>query len=99
MVLIIVSWSAYRWRVWQVTARLRDRFEDRLQERTRLAQELHDNLIQDVMGISLQIEITDEMLPAHFPAKQSLERALRLCKSALDEGRRALKELRCGTLG
>ncbi len=98
MVLIILSWSAYRWRVWQVTARLRDRFEDRLKERTRLAQELHDSLIQDVMGISLQIEVTDELLPADFPAKQPLERALRLCKSALDEGRRALNDLRSAPL-
>ena len=98
MVLIILSWSAYRLRVWQVTDRLRDRFEVRLKERTRLAQELHDNLIQDVMGISLQIEVTDELLPADFPAKQSLERALRFCKSALDEGRRALIDLRSAPL-
>jgi signal transduction histidine kinase/ligand-binding sensor domain-containing protein len=98
MVLIIVSWSVYRWRVWQVTDRLRDRFEVRLKERTRLAQELHDNVIQDVMGISLQIEVTDELLPADFPAKQPVERALRLCRSALDEGRRALTELRSGPL-
>jgi signal transduction histidine kinase/ligand-binding sensor domain-containing protein len=92
--LVILSWGAYRVRVWQVTTRLRDRFEDRLKERTRIAQELHDNLIQDVMGISLQVELTDELLPAEAPAKQSLERALRLCKTALDEGRRALNDLR-----
>ena len=98
LVLMILSWSAYRWRVWQVTGRLRDRFEDRLKERTRLAQELHDNLIQDVMGISLQIEVTDELLPADFPTKQPFERALRLCKSAVEEGRRALNDLRSAPL-
>jgi len=37
-------------------------------------------------------------LPADFPAKQSLARALRLCKSALDEGRRALNDLRSAPL-
>ena len=98
MVVIIVSWSAYRWRVWQVTGHVRDRFEVRLKERTRLAQELHDNLIQDVVGISLQIEVADELLPADLPAKQPLERALRLCRSALDEGRRALNDLRSAAL-
>ena len=98
MVLIILCWGAYRLRVWQVTTRLRDRFEERLKERTRLAQELHDNLIQDVMGISLQIEVTDELVPADSPAKQSLGSALGLCKSALDEGRRALNDLRSGPL-
>jgi signal transduction histidine kinase len=100
LVLIILSWGAYQLRVWQVTSRLRDRFEERLKERTRIAQELHDNLIQDVMGISLQIEVIDELLPlpAELPAKQSLGRALRLCKSALDEGRRALNDLRSAPL-
>lgn len=98
LALIIFSWGAYRLRVWQVTAHLRDRFEERLKERTRLAQELHDNLIQDVMGISLQMEVTDELVPADSPAKQSLGRALRLCKSALDAGRRALNDLRSASL-
>jgi signal transduction histidine kinase len=98
LVLIILAWGAYRLRVWQVTTHLRDLFEERLKERTRIAQELHDSLIQDVMGISLQIEVADELLPANLPAKQSLGRALSLCKSALDSGRRALNELRAAPL-
>jgi signal transduction histidine kinase/streptogramin lyase len=98
LTLIMLAWAAYRLRVWQVTARVRDRFEERLAERTRIAQELHDSLIQDVMGISLQIEVTDELLPNDVAAKQSLARALGLSKSALDAGRRALKELRAVSL-
>lgn len=94
LTLIMLAWAAYRLRVWQLTARMRDRFEERLQERTRIAQELHDSLIQDVMGISLQIELTDELLRGDLVAKQSLARALGLCKSALEAGRRALKDLR-----
>ena len=99
LVLIILAWGAYQLRVWQVTTQLRGRFEERLKERTRIAQELHDSLIQDVMGISLQIEVTDELLPANFPAKEPLTRALGLCKSALDDGRRALNDLRAAPLG
>jgi signal transduction histidine kinase/ligand-binding sensor domain-containing protein len=95
---VIVSWGLYRLRVWQVTTRLRDRFEARLKERIRIAQELHDNLIQDVMGISLQIEVTEELLPGDVPARQPLARALRLCKSALEQGRRTLNDLRAGPL-
>jgi signal transduction histidine kinase len=94
LALIILAWGAHRLRVWQVTTQLRERFEERLKERTRIAQELHDSLIQDVMGISLQIEVTDELLPAGFPAKQPLARALDLSKTALDAGRRALNDLR-----
>jgi len=98
LVLIILAWGAYRLRVWQVTTRAQELFEEHLKERKRIALELHDSLIQDVMGISLQIEITDELLPADLPAKQSLARALRLCKSALDEGRRTLNDLRTVSL-
>jgi signal transduction histidine kinase/ligand-binding sensor domain-containing protein len=98
LVLIILAWGAYRLRVWQVTTHAQELYEEQLKERTRIAQELHDSLIQDVMGISLQIEVTDELLPADLPAKQSLARALRLCKSALDAGRRALSDLRSAPL-
>jgi signal transduction histidine kinase/ligand-binding sensor domain-containing protein len=98
LIVIILAWGAYRLRVWQVTTHLRDRFEERLKERTRIAQDLHDSLIQEVMGISLQVEVTDQLLPPDLPAKQSLERALRLCKSALQAGRRALNELRSAPL-
>ena len=94
LTLIMLGWAAYRLRVRQLTAHMRDRFEERLQERTRIAQELHDSLIQDVMGISLQIELADELLRSDIVAKQSLARALGLCKSALESGRRALKDLR-----
>jgi signal transduction histidine kinase len=51
------------------------------------------------MGISLQVEVADELLPAGLPAKPALGRALRLCKSALDQGRRALNDLRSVPLG
>jgi signal transduction histidine kinase len=37
-------------------------------------------------------------LPAGLPAKQSLARAVSLCKSALDAGRRALNDLRTASL-
>jgi signal transduction histidine kinase len=94
----MASWGAYRLRVRQLTSRMRMLFEERLAERTRIAQELHDNLLQSVLGISLQIEVTDELLPAGAPARKPLEQALRLSKGAMAEGRRALNELRTQTL-
>ncbi len=95
----MASWGAYRFRVLQLTSRMRMRFEERLAERTRIAQDLHDNLLQSVLGISLQIEVTDELLPADAPARQPLEQALRLSKSAMAQGRRALNDLRTHALG
>jgi signal transduction histidine kinase/ligand-binding sensor domain-containing protein len=98
VMILMLGLGAYHWRVWQLTARLRARFEERLAERTRIAQELHDNLLQNVLGISLQLEVTDELLPADAAARQPLEQALRLSKAAMTEGRRALNDLRTQAL-
>ena len=92
--LLVAGFGIYRLRMWQLGSQMRGRFEERLQERTRIAQELHDNLLQSVLGISMQIEVTDELLPADLPAKHPLQKALRLAKSAMEEGRRALNDLR-----
>ena len=42
----LAGWGLYRLRVRQVSRRLHARFEERLAERTRIAQELHDTLLQ-----------------------------------------------------
>jgi ligand-binding sensor domain-containing protein/signal transduction histidine kinase len=94
MMTVMLAFCAYRWRVWQLTASLRARFEERLAERTRIARDLHDNLLQNVLGISLQLEVTDELLAADDAARKPLQQALRLSKGAMTEGRRALNDLR-----
>jgi len=91
MILLVV---AIRWRIRFATARVRALFDERLKERTRLAQDLHDNLIQDVMGISLQLELADELTSSDAPGKPVLTRALMLVSSALAQGRSALTTLR-----
>jgi signal transduction histidine kinase len=98
IVLMIIAWGVHRMRVRQLTTRMHGHFEGRLQERTRIAQELHDTFLQNVLGISLQLEVTDELLPPELPAKQPLQKALRLSKSLMDEGRRALNDLRASSL-
>jgi signal transduction histidine kinase/ligand-binding sensor domain-containing protein len=87
-----------RLRIRSVANRLRQRFEERLDERARVAQDLHDNLLQDVMGISMQLEIADEKTPPGEAAKPILSRALQLSESALARGRGALTTLRTTTL-
>lgn len=73
---------------------LRLRFEERMDERTRIAQELHDHLIQEMVGISMQLEVADELTPAGTKAKTVLERALALSRSAIGSGRLTLETLR-----
>lgn len=84
----------YRLRVYQLTHRLNVRFQDRLAERTRIAQELHDTLLQGVLSASLQLDLAEEHLPADSPAKPLVGRVLELMRRVTEEGRNALHGLR-----
>jgi len=48
-------WGLYQIRFRQMTARVRLRCQERLCERTRIARELHDTLLQSLAGVSLQL--------------------------------------------
>jgi signal transduction histidine kinase/ligand-binding sensor domain-containing protein len=98
LVLILAGILLFRLRVRSASDRLRLRFEERLDERVRVAQDLHDNLLQEVMGISLQLEIADELTPSAATGKPILRRALQLSESALTYGRGALSTLRATAL-
>jgi signal transduction histidine kinase/ligand-binding sensor domain-containing protein len=84
----------FRLRLQSMKRVLRLRFEERMDERTRIAQELHDHLIQEMVGISMQLEVADELTPAGTKAKTVLERALTLSRSAIGGGRLTLQLLR-----
>jgi signal transduction histidine kinase len=89
-----LAFLLYRLRVRSAARELQSRFEERISERTRIAQDLHDNLVQEMMGISLQLEIADEVTPPGSTAKGPLRRALDLSRTALANGRSALHILR-----
>ncbi len=96
--LLLATAALIRFRVRMAAKSLRLRFEERLEERVRVAQDLHDNLLQDVMGISLQLEIADELTPDGAPGKPVLRRALALSATTLAGGRGVLTTLRTTTL-
>jgi signal transduction histidine kinase len=73
---------------------LRLRFEERMEERTRIAQDLHDHLIQEMTGISMQLEAADELTSSTADAKNPLQRALTLSRAAIAGGRLTLQSLR-----
>jgi two-component system NarL family sensor kinase len=66
----------------------------RLAERTRLAREIHDTLAQSLTAIGLQIESAIDALPPRAAATLPLQRALELSRSALDEARGSIGQLR-----
>lgn len=84
----------YRVRVHQVTQLLNARFEERLAERTRIAQELHDTFLQGVLSVSMQLHVAVDQLPEDSPVRPALNRILRLAGQVVDEGRNMLRGLR-----
>jgi signal transduction histidine kinase/ligand-binding sensor domain-containing protein len=84
----------YRLRVRQLAKRLNLRFEERLGERTRIAQELHDTLLQGFLSASMQVHVATDSLPTGSPAKPTLTRSLQLMRQVIEEGRNAVRGLR-----
>ncbi|HTB94189.1 MAG TPA: two-component regulator propeller domain-containing protein [Candidatus Sulfotelmatobacter sp.] len=83
-----------RLRMRALAARMNMRFEERLAERTRIAQELHDTLLQGFMSASMQLHVADDRLPEDSPAKPLLGRVLDLMGRVIDEGRHTVRGLR-----
>ena len=84
----------YRLRMYQVTRQLNVRFQERLAERTRIAQELHDTLLQGFVSASMQLDVAEDQLPDDSPTKPLLKRILQLMARVTEEGRNALRGLR-----
>jgi ligand-binding sensor domain-containing protein len=84
----------YQMRLRQLTRRLNLRFEERLAERTRIAQELHDTLLQGFLSASMQVHVATDGLPADSQVKPILVRALQRMRQVIEEGRNAVRGLR-----
>src|ERR1044072_4873716 len=87
----------YRLRLRQATARLNVRFDERLAERTRIARELHDTLLQTVQGSKL---VADNALKKPDDVVHLLGAMKKLATwlgQATQEGRAALNSLRTST--
>ena len=90
----LLVWAGYRMRVRALARQLNVRFEERLAERTRIAQELHDTLLQGFVSASMQLDVAADRVPDDSSAKAPLGRVLQLMRQVIDEGRNAVRGLR-----
>ena len=87
-------WAGYRIRLMQVERQLTLRFDERLGERTRIAQELHDTLLQGFLSASMHLHVATQDVPVDSPARGKLAYVQGLIGKVIDEGRHAIRGLR-----
>jgi signal transduction histidine kinase/streptogramin lyase len=93
--LLVSGWAAYRMRLRQI----RSRFAAVLEERARLAREIHDTLAQGFVGISSQLDAVAMCMPDDSPpARKYLDMARRMARHSLTEARRSVMDLRASVL-
>ena len=91
--------AAYMWRVRQLHRRFTMTLDARVAERTRIARELHDTLLQSFQGVLLQFQTASHLLLMHpIEAKEKLDRTIDKAAAAITEGRDAVQGLRTSTV-
>jgi signal transduction histidine kinase len=92
---LALLWVAYQLRVRQIATQFNRTFEARVSERTRIARELHDTLLQSFQGLLLRFQSASKLLPARpDEAKHRLDAAIEQGAEAIAEGRDAVQGLR-----
>ncbi len=95
LLLGLTVWMIYHLRV----RRMKTQFDAVLAERTRIAREIHDNLAQEMLGISVQLELVARTMPADAEtAKGHLDRVRLLVRHGIAEARRYVWDLRSHAL-
>jgi len=94
-----LAWAAYQWHVGQMTDRLHMQFTERLSERTRIARELHDTLLQSFQGLILHFQTARDLIESRpAEAGHKLDTALESADHAMVEGRNAIYDIRSTTV-
>ncbi len=96
---LALLWTIHRLRVRQLAHEFNMTLEARVGERTRIARDLHDTLLQSFQGLLLRFKATSNLLPGHpLEAKQRLDSAVNQAAEAITEGRDAVQGLRSSAL-
>jgi ligand-binding sensor domain-containing protein/signal transduction histidine kinase len=94
VLILLLVWFLYRYRLHQLAKEFNIRLEERVGERTRIAQDLHDTLLQGFLSASMQLHVAERQLPSDSPARPLVGRVLELMSQVIEEGRTTLRGLR-----
>jgi signal transduction histidine kinase/ligand-binding sensor domain-containing protein len=95
---LALLWAAYQFRVRQLHHQFDATLEARVSERSRIARELHDTLLQSFHGLLLRFQTVFQLLPERpAEAKDKLGSAIEQAAAAITEGRDAVQGLRDST--
>lgn len=95
--ILLLVWCGHLYRLGQLAKQFNIGLAERVSERTRIARELHDTLLQSFQGLLLRFQAISDALPAG-DHKQQLETAIDLAAQAITEGRDAVQALRSSTV-
>lgn len=88
-VVLLLMYGLYQLRLEQLKRRFNVALNARVDERIRIARELHDTLLQSFHGLMLRLQVVDDLLPGG-KAKDELELSLDRADQAIAEGREAV---------
>ena len=92
----LIIWQLYLYRLRQVELR----FHAVLAERGRIAREIHDTLAQDIVGISVQLELVSRLMTLSVEkAKSQLQETRTLVRKSLEQARSSIWDLRSSAAG
>jgi signal transduction histidine kinase len=96
---LAMLWATYQWRLRQLHRQFEMTLDARVGERTRIARELHDTLLQSFHGLLLRFQTVSQLLPERpIEAKEKLDNAIEQAAGAITEGRDAVQGLRDSTI-
>lgn len=91
LLLIIASiWQLHRFRLAQVSGRI----NARMQERARIARELHDTLLQGMLGVSMQMYAASQQIYGDASKITTLGYASQRLRELAEQSRKAVEDLR-----
>jgi signal transduction histidine kinase/ligand-binding sensor domain-containing protein len=92
---LALVWGVYRLRLYQLRRRFNAGLEARVSERTRIARELHDTLLQNLHGLMFQFQAARNMLPRRpDEAARVMDSAIGATEQTITDSRGAIQHLR-----